>query len=223
MTTQVLSKNQYLDPKVVSGMYEQGFLFGRIEPGFMYLQRSLRIDLHKFLPNSENRRVLRKSEVSIAERVLPISPELYDWRIHKLAKDFYSQKFSDVEFSANKAKSLLSDDYHFTSLFEFRRAVNVADFADGFAICYLNEEILHYCYPFYNLGLVNTNLGMSMLLQSILFAQLHGKRYAYLGGATRPADKYKLQFMGLEWWDNGTWSRDLDKLKSLLDSSSSHS
>jgi arginyl-tRNA--protein-N-Asp/Glu arginylyltransferase len=191
-----------------AGHYDQGFLFGRIRPGYMYQTRSLRLKLSEFTPNSENRRILRKFKQNITAVTLPLKTEEYDWKIAKLGKDFYSQKFAEVQFSANKIKELLTTSNQFNLLLRFENV--------GYAICHLNNELLHYCYPFYNLELDRNNFGMYMMLQSIIWAQLHGLKYVYLGGATRPADKYKLQFQGLEWWDGENWSRDLTALKSLL-------
>jgi len=89
----------------------------------------------------------------------------------------------------------------------------------GYAICYQNNNLLHYAYPFYDLNVSkDQNLGMGMMLNAILFAQSNGKKYVYLGSVSEPASKYKLQFDGLEWWDNDTktWSEDLEKVKSLI-------
>ena len=47
-------------------------------------------------------------------------------------------------------------------------------------------------------------------------AKEHGKKYIYLGSSQRPADTYKLQFAGLEWFDGKMWQTDLEKLKKTL-------
>ena len=111
----------------------------------------------------------------------------------------------------------------------------------GYCICLETKNILHYCYPFYNLQPITYNLqpttynlqpttynlqpttynlqpntGMGMMLKAIIWAKDTGKKYIYLGSFQRPTDTYKLQFAGLEWFDGKEWERDLNKLK-LLD------
>ena len=74
----------------------------------MYQTRSLRIDLKKFELSSENRRVLKKTEdLRLKIEDLPIKN--YDWKIGKMAKNFYETKFGKGTFSANKVKELLTD------------------------------------------------------------------------------------------------------------------
>lgn len=198
------------DLELVRDHYQQGYIFGRVSPGYLYQTRSLRIDLSKFSPNSENRRILKKIPVEISGHALPIAKADYNWRIHKLGKDFYHQKFTDVEFSAAKIKTILcSGEYHFNLLLKYAEV--------GYAIVYQQETFLHYCYPFYDLSNNNSNnLGMYMMLQAILWAQLHGEKYIYLGSISRPSDKYKLQFSGLEFWHEDKWQSDILLAKKLL-------
>lgn len=205
----------YKDEAIVAESYAQGFLFGRIEPGYMYQTRSLRIDLSVFQPTSENRRILKKFNNQISALKLPIIDK-YDWQIHKLGKDFYSKKFPDETFSANKIKELLTTENQFNLLLKYSPDKSAVPQSNAYAICHSNPSLLHYCYPFYDLDGNHNNLGMYMMLQAILWAQIHGKRYCYLGGVTRPADIYKLQFKGLEWWNNDGWDHDLEKVKFIL-------
>ncbi len=190
--------------------YANGYLFGRIKPGYVYQTRSLRLDLRKFQLNSENRRVLKKSPVNITLIQLPIR-EGYDWRIHKLGKDYYARKFPGIAFSASKIKQMLTSEFHYNKLFKYH-----LDDVVGYVVAMTTENILHYCYPFYDLDHPSPNLGMAMMINAIIWAQLHGKTYVYLGGANKPSDKYKLQFRGLSWWDGQTWQEDIDLLKQNL-------
>lgn len=212
----------------INRMYNDGYVFGRPTKGYMYQTRSLRIDLSKFELSSENKRILKKiSDLELQISDLPY--EKYDWKIGKMGKDFYTTKFGDGTFSANKIKELLTTDHNFNKLFQLilrspedtgRREDLSESSTVGYAICHENKEILHYSYPFYNLT-PNTqnltpNLGMGMMLQSILYAQQNHKRYVYLGSAKDEKAKYKLQFKGLEWFDGEKWSGDLGELKKEL-------
>ena len=86
----------------------------------------------------------------------------------------------------------------------------------GYCIALETENIIHYCYPFYDLELNYQNLGMGMMLKAIVWAKEQGKQYIYLGSAQRPTDTYKLQLAGLEWFDGSKWHEDLEKLKLIL-------
>ena len=171
----------------------------------MHQTRSVRINLSKFELSSENRRILKKVEaIGLEPMTLPFAD--YSWEIGKLAKDFYEKRNAD--FSANKIKELMTVGINFTTLLKY------ADM--GYAICYMNKEILHYSYPFYDESKISKDMGLGMMLKAILWAKEKGLKYIYLGSLQRPGDVYKLQFAGLEWFDEKKWSQDLEEVKKLL-------
>lgn len=199
----------------ISQLYGKGYIFTRVKKGNMYQSRSIRIDLEKFKPNSENRRVLRKTEgLKLTNTRLPILKDKYDWKVQKLAKNYYTKKFGPGIFSANKIKELLTEPEksNFSLLMKF----SLLNKEIGYSICYENDTIMHYAYPFYNLTSDTGNLGMGMMLNAILYAKESGKKYIYLGSASRAEDRYKLQFEGLEWFDGNVWQKNLEKLKNLI-------
>ena len=242
----------------INNLYHQGYVFTRTGKGEMYQTRSLRIDLHLFKESSENRRILKKTEEIILSTE-PIPYPLYDWTVGKLGKDFYTTKFGDGTFSANKIKELITDEEktNFNKLFVYSviarsdagatkqspelqnqlikqttsEKMGIATSARsspprndtgkiGYCIASETSELVHYCYPFYELQPTSyqlpANLGLGMMLKAILYAKEQGKKYVYLGSAQRPSDTYKLQFSGLEWFDGKTWKHDLDELKNIL-------
>lgn len=192
--------------------YQNGFLFGRVGKGYMSQTRALRIDLKQFQPTSENRRILKKISGLTLEGVdLPIEQTNYDWQIHKLGKDFYDNKFGKGIFTAAKLKQLLTDkdnsNYNFLIKYTFEQDIV------GYAICYKNEQLMHYAYPFYDLAKFPSNFGIGMMLTAIMEAKKWGLDYVYLGSFSSVKDLYKLQFNGLSWFDGQNWSTDLAKLK----------
>jgi arginyl-tRNA--protein-N-Asp/Glu arginylyltransferase len=198
--------------KNTEAMYDIGFVFTRIGKGAMDQTRSLRINLGVFKLNSENRRILRKTEnIILEEQKIPYKN--YNWSIHKLGKDFYSEKFGEKTFSAQKIKELITDKEksNFNKLFIYRQKND--NMALGYCICFETKNILHYCYPFYDLTVKITNLGLGMMTKAIEFAYKQEKKYVYLGSFQRPSDVYKLQFEGLEWFDGKQWIVDIKKLK----------
>ncbi len=199
----------------ITNQYNQGFLFTRVSKGNMYQTRSLRIDLSKFELNSENRRILRKNEELKYEFIKLPYPN-YSWEIHKLGKTFYETKFGDSIMSASKIKELFTDESksNLNAVFKYEFQNKIA----GYSLCYVNDEIMHYAYPFYDLEIAKEqNVGMGMMLNAISWAKDNGKKYVYLGSVVESKSKYKLQFDGLEWWNETEWSGDLEKLKQIID------
>ncbi len=199
--------------KNIDSLYNEGFLFTRTGRGEMYQTRSLRIDLKKFKLNSENRRVLKHTE-NIKLEVASIPYADYDWGIHKLGKDFYATKFGEKTFSAQKIRELITDKdkSNFNKLLVYKKDTG----AIGYCIGHETNELLHYCYPFYNLNSDIKNLGLGMMIKAIVSAQEDNKKYIYLGSASRPTDTYKLHFEGIEWFDGKIWQTDLKKIKNEI-------
>ena len=197
----------------IDNMYNSGYVFTRLGNGHMDQSRSLRIDLDKFELNSENRRILRKTDnINLRKEPLPYSD--YHWSIHKLGKEFYD-KFEEGLFSANKIKELFTDQKK--SDFNIALIYSVEDKDLGYCVAAETDNILHYSYPFYDRSNSPKNMGMGMMVRAIKYAKENNKKYIYLGSAQRPSDVYKLQFEGLEWFDKNHWSTDLDKLKNILE------
>lgn len=201
----------------INSLYNKGYVFTRLGKGIMNQTRSLRIDLSKFELSSENKRILRKTEqLRVTSYELPFTQ--YNWSVGKIAKDFYETKFGAGIFTANKIKELLTNSKksNFNKLLVYK----IDDDTAGYAICYETNEILHYSYPFYNLKPESykliPNLGMSMMLKAILSAKKNKKKYIYLGSAQHQNDVYKLQFVGLEWFDGKIWNNNLEELKNIL-------
>ncbi len=197
----------------LSNLYAEGWLFSRAGKGAMYQTRSLRINLAQFELSSENRRILRKTE-NLALDLCPLPYAEYHWSIGKLGKDFYTSKFGEGTFSANKIKELFTDPAknNFNRLLVYRLGGKPV----GYCVALETDTLLHYSYPFYDLAIDLPNLGLGMMLQTILEAQKRGKQYVYLGSATRPSDTYKLQFGGLEWFNGTKWNTDQEELKKIL-------
>jgi arginyl-tRNA--protein-N-Asp/Glu arginylyltransferase len=210
----------------INDLYNQGYVFTRKDKGVMQQTRSLRIDLSKFKLSSENRRILKKNEPLLLRPDTIPYPD-YTWAIGKMGKDFYTTKFGDGTFSANKIKELVTDENksNFNRLLSYLHALEleseISQSAMLVGVCISREtnKLLHYSYPFYSLNIdpnTYSNLGLAMMTKAIVWAQDQNKKYIYLGSAQRPGDTYKLQFEGLEWFDGQAWKNDMDELKSIL-------
>lgn len=197
----------------INSLYEKGYVFTRMNWGVMQQTRSLRIDLSQFELSSENRRVLRKiEEVALNIEALPFSE--YHWSIGKMGKDFYEQKFGDGMFSANKIKELMTDGEK--SNFNTVLVYSVGNEVLGYCIARETNEMIHYCYPFYDLKKAPKDMGLGMMTRAAVYAKKQGKKYLYLGSAQRPTDTYKLQFAGVEWFDGTRWYTNQEELKKII-------
>lgn len=202
---------------IIEGAYNEGFVFTRIGKGVMNQVQSLRINLEDFEFNSENRRILRKVEnLKMEVAQLPLDSTSYDYRIHKIGKDFYFTKNNKEVFSAAKIKELVtnSDKSNFNALLKF----SINDEILGYTICYKSENILHYSYPFYDLENEVPNLGMGMIIRAVEYARDSNLKYFYLGSISTPKSLYKLQFNNMEYFDGKGWSTDFEHLKTLVTS-----
>lgn len=201
----------------ISQMYEKGFVFTRKGKGVMQQTRSVRIDLNKFELSSENRRILKKVENLVLSKInLPIAktemnsagtPRYID--IGMAAKYFYDKKFEKGTFSAKKLYDILASDES-----NFNLLLNYSDI--GYSICYSNNEILHYSYPFYHIDQSPKDMGLGMMTNAIVWAKEKSLKYVYLGSLQRPNDTYKLQFEGIEWFDGKEWKSDVEGVKEIL-------
>lgn len=200
--------------EAVADMYDRGYVFTRIGKGVMHRTRSARVDLSRFEPASENRRVMKKvAGIALSVKNLPLAE--YDWKLAKLGKDFYEAKFGPGIMSAQKIKEMLNDPTasNFNALLSYD--------AIGYAISYRSATMLHYSYPFYNLATAPKDMGLGMMTLALVYAKEAGLRYVYLGSLQRPNDTYKAQFSGFEWFDggpngSGTWRSDMDGIKKSL-------
>jgi len=224
--------------KNINDLYDRGFVFTRTGKGDIYKTRSVRINLNKFELSSENRRILRKTE-ELELDIKPIPYSEYSWRIGKLGKDFYEEKFGKGTFSANKIKELLTDkeksNFNFLLTYchseESKNLLKEGSFAPtqddsrvvqddkciGYCICHETNEIIHYSYPFYNLNTDNPNTGMGMMIRAVAWAKENNKKYIYLGSASSTKSLYKFQFKGIEWFNKEDgWTGDIKKIKVYL-------
>lgn len=203
--------------QIITDQYNKGYVFTRIKKNHMVETISLRINLEKFYLFSKNHRVLKKNEdLKVELKELPLPN--YNWKIHKLGSYFYKTKFGDMIMSASKIKEMFSNSQksNMNCVFEFK--INNTIF--GYALCYQNNYMIHYAYPFYDLNVPKEKLsGIAMILKAIILAKEQKKKYFYLGSVNSKASLYKLQFKALEWWDfsTKTWETNLEKLKLLVE------
>src|SRR5262249_40011553 len=149
--------------------FEQGFLPSTRNLDRFYLCRQVRVDLRKFQPSSENRRILRKGE-GITPTLVPRGE--FDYTPER--REFF-KNYADIKFG----KDVMSHD-RLDSLFTSKITSHLLVFNDnhagkqvGVVTLYLEPNSLaYYYYAFYDLNYYSRNLGMFMMTMAVtLFAE----------------------------------------------------
>lgn len=197
----------------VDKIYEAGFLPIRNQPGVYYLSRSLRVDLVKFELSSENRRILNKT-ADFTYDVVPLSEFEYTPVVQKFCKDYMDQRFGKGYLTAAGVKNIFQKGVY-SHVFVWRKV----GFPEpvGYAVCFINETLLQYAHVFYDLELLESNIGIRMILQAAIWAKENGKEFAYLGTVYNQSNySYKTEFSGFQFFNGFRWSDNLEELKELI-------
>jgi arginyl-tRNA--protein-N-Asp/Glu arginylyltransferase len=197
-----------------AALFGQGFLPSSRNLDRFYLCRQVRIDLRKFRPSSENRRILRKGR-GIKVRMIPRSE--FDYSAQR--RDFY-KTYADIRFGKDVMPFTRLD-----SLFQSPITSHLLLFTDeksgaevGTATLYVESPAaVYYYYAFYDLRYYDRNLGMFMMTSAVEFFAAGGFEFLYLGSCYQPNALYKTQFSGAQFFNGVRWSEDLRELKFLLE------
>jgi hypothetical protein len=194
-------------------LFNHGFLPSSRELDRFYLCRQVRVNLRKYAPSSENRRIARKGE-GFAVKLVPRAE--FDYTPSR--REFF-KTYADIKFGKDTMPYERLD-----SLFQGKLTSHVLVVTDtssgaevGAATLYLEQPILaYYYYAFYDLNYYSRNLGMFMMTSAVnLFAE-RGFDFLYLGSCYSQNALYKTQFAGAEFFNGVRWSDNLDELKYLI-------
>lgn len=195
-------------------IFDAGFLPSSRNLDRFYLCRQVRVNLAKFKPSSENRRILRKGE-GIDVTLVP--RDKFDFTPQR--RDFF-KTYADIKFG----KDVMSYE-RLDALFNSPIISHLLVYTDGktgaelgVATLYVERAALaFYYYAFYDLNYYSRNLGMYMMTAA---AQLFAERkcgHLYLGSCYSPNALYKTQFAGAEFFNGVCWSGNLKELKYLIE------
>jgi hypothetical protein len=202
----------FLEPgETPADAFAAGFLPSSRQLDRFYLCRNLRVDLARYAPSSENRRVLRKgSEMQAA--LVPRAEFLLTPGRRAFCRRYIDQKFGPGGMSDERLDSLFSSPVT-THVLVFREGTAEI----GYATLYLERErMAFYYYAFYALDHANRSLGMLMMTTAVdLFAR-RGFGHLYLGSCYAESALYKTQFSGMEFFNGYRWSENLAELKFIL-------
>ena len=194
-------------------IFNAGFLPSSRDLDRFYLCRQVRVNLAKFKPSSENRRILRKG-AGIDVKLVP--REKYDYTSER--RQFF-KTYADIKFG----KDVMTFE-RLDALFASPIISHLLVFTDtktgaevGVATVYLEgRELAFYYYAFYDLNYYARNLGMFMMTSAVALFAERGVKHLYLGTCYSQTALYKTQFAGAEFFNGFRWSDDMDELKFII-------
>jgi len=194
----------------LSDIYEKGFLPYSGKTGVkdhLYMSRSLRVDLKKFKPNSENRRVLRKFENELERTVVPISK--FDTKNTKFLTfcQKYFKEWHGIDIN-EKLDNVLNAGFVTDVVSYSKDSEDVA-----YVLLVQDKNMTHYWFSFYDLDLIRQSLGMWLMVNETVEAQKSKRKHMYIGTGYGKKAKYKINLDNVEFWDGKDWDNDKSRLK----------
>jgi arginyl-tRNA--protein-N-Asp/Glu arginylyltransferase len=194
-------------------IFNAGFLPSSRNLDRFYLCRQVRVNLARFKPSSENRRILRKG-AGIDVKLVPRDKFDYTPERRQFFKTYADIKFGKDVMTFERLDALFASPI-ISHLLMFTDAEKGGEI--GVATLYLEgKSLAFYYYAFYDLNYYARNLGMFMMTSAAeLFAE-RGCRQLYLGTCYSDNALYKTQFAGAEFFNGFRWSGDMSELKFII-------
>jgi arginyl-tRNA--protein-N-Asp/Glu arginylyltransferase len=201
------------DDETPADIFNAGFLPSSRNLDRFYLCRQVRVNLAKFKPSSENRRILRKG-AGIDVKLVPRDKFDYTPERRQFFKTYADIKFGKDVMTFERLDALFASPI-ISHLLVFTDAEKGGEI--GVATLYLEgKSLAFYYYAFYDLNYYARNLGMFMMTSAAaLFAERSCKNL-YLGTCYSDNALYKTQFAGAEFFNGFRWSDDLNELKFII-------
>jgi hypothetical protein len=201
------------DGEAPADLFHAGFLPSAKSLKQFCLCRNVRIELEKFSPSSENRRILRKG-AGIVMKLVPRA----EFELSPARKEFYLE-YAAVRYGAGvmppERLELVFSPPVCTHLLVFTDAATGTEL--GVAVLYLEPpRVAFYRYSFFDLNHPNRSLGLFLMTTALEFFAAEKFHHAYLGTCYSERALYKTQFAGVEFFNGLRWSQNLAELKFLL-------
>ncbi len=194
-------------------IFNAGFLPSSRNLDRFYLCRQVRVNLSKFKPSSENRRILRKGS-GIELKLVP--RDKFDFTPERRA---FFKTYADIKFGKDVMSYERLDGLFGSPIISHLLVFNDAETGKevGVATLYLEGKALaFYYYAFYDLNYYARNLGMFMMTSAVALFAGRGVKHLYLGSCYSESALYKTQFGGAEFFTGFRWSDNLKELKFIL-------
>lgn len=196
-----------------AALFARGFLPSSRNLDRFYMCRHVRVELSRFTPSSENRRILRKGE-SLRFELTPRQSFDYTPARREFCKAYADRRFGTEVMSYERLDGLFSAPVC-THLMTFHESDSGREV--GLVVLYLRPpQTAFYYYAFYDLEYMSRNLGMYMMTRAVAETTRLGFHFIYLGTCYSRSALYKTQFEGVQFWNGFRWSPDLAELKYLI-------
>ncbi|MGD1087247.1 MAG: hypothetical protein ABR955_00775 [Verrucomicrobiota bacterium] len=201
------------DGETPADIFNAGFLPSSRNLDRFYLCRQVRVNLAKFKPSSENRRILRKGA---GIDVKLVSRDKFDYtpECRRFFKTYADIKFGRDVMTFERLDALFAAPIisHLLVFIDTEKGNEI-----GVATLYLEgKSLAFYYYAFYDLNYYTRNLGMFMMTSAVAAFAERGFKNLYLGTCYSRMALYKTQFAGAEFFNGFRWSGDMDELKFII-------
>jgi hypothetical protein len=202
----------FLDPdERPADALAQGFLPSLPDLSRFYLCRQVRVDLKRFAPSSENRRILRKGEgieFALVER------ERFEWTParRRFCLDYAARRWSAPP-SPERIERI------FTSALTTHAAVFRDPTGEEIGLVSLLRDggTWFYSNAFYDAEHSLKSLGGFLMTETVRQLALREMDFLHLGTCYSRSALYKTAYEGVEFFNGNRWSADLAELKHLID------
>lgn len=178
--------------------YKNGLLPQRNDKNLFYSQSSSRSNLKNFNLNSENRRILRKTDDFSFEKML-LKDFNYNVKVQKEISTWI--KTLNWNFPISSIKNVFKNHiFNYIYIWKDKQKNIIA-----YSLCYFSKDISHIAYVFYNPKLTHENLPIRLVLQVIIDSQELGLKYCYLGRFSKDTGFYKRNMPGFEYFKDQDW------------------
>lgn len=195
-------------------VFNRGFLPNSPNLDRFYLCRNIRVELDKYQPSSENRRILRKGG-NIAFKLILRSDFDFTPQWREFCKSYADAKFGQDVMSYERLDKLMSSPI-ISHLVIFTDNASGKDI--GLVMLYLQQPAMaFYYYAFYDLQFPADHLGMFMMTAAAGLMKEQCIAFLYLGSCYSRSALYKTQFPGVQFFNGNQWSKNIAELKYLID------
>ena len=206
----------------IAKLYTLGYLpysGTRDAKGLFYMCRSGRIYLPDFELDSESRRVAKKFE-SFTRETISFKEFPIDAAWKQFWLDYFARAHGPSVMSAERLDFIL--DFGIISQVGVYR--DTKGVVCGYSLEVATETMTHDWFHAWAPELDKSSFGMYVLMDIGRAAKARGAEYYYCGTvyANSSGASYKTNLPGLEYWDGGTWVRDVKQLKSRLKTDAAH-
>jgi arginyl-tRNA--protein-N-Asp/Glu arginylyltransferase len=178
--------------------YQLGFLPQRNQANIWYFETSSRSNLSKFELNSENRRILNKTQNFSFEKI-KLSEFSYNPNIQK--QIFGWIKELNWKFPISSVKQIFTN-HIFNYVYIWK---NIDGQIIAYSLCYFSSKISHIAYVFYNPKFSHDNLPIRLVLQVIIDSHQNNLDFCYLGRFSENNGFYKRNMPGFEYYKDTQW------------------